>query len=236
MKRWTECWFEWKGVRCEEMGVRLMALPSRPIPAVQGEKFEIPGRDGFLFSHRRAARYGIRLIVSCQTADGFSGDALAAWMQGEGLLRFSDEPNRAYRARVMDEFVRENVFLNFDRQRFDIGFECQPHRYLYPSPEVITLTEKGAIVNPGTAQSLPRITIEGTGDMLVWIGGRMLDIQGGSVVVDSEMQDCFEADGVTLANNRVTMDDFPVIPAGECAVSWTGEVERVTVEGRWRYL
>ncbi len=234
MKRLTEAWFEFDGVRCDDMHLRLMAMPKRPIPARQGERFEISGRDGFLWSSRRGARHPITIQVECCTEDGFSADELAAWlMQDEGLLRFSDEPSVVYRACVVKEFLRESVFLRFNKQRFIIPFDCQPRRYLYPAQEPIVLTETGTITNPGALESLPRITVEGSGDMVVYIGEQQIGISDGSVIVDSEMMDCFELDGVSLANMRVTMDEFPTIPAGETAISWTGAVEKVTIEGRW---
>ncbi len=234
MKRLTEAWFEFGGVRCDEKHIRLMAMPKRPIPAHQGEKIEVPGRDGFLWKSNRSARSGMEIAVECSTLEGFSPDELAAWLRGDGLLRFSDEPDRAYRAHVIEEFVRESMFLRFDRQRFTVQFSCQPHRYIYPAADAETLTAPGVIENPGNTWSLPRITVEGSGDMTVYVGAYQIDISGGSVIVDSEMMDCFEPDGITLANHRVTMDEFPrLLPMGN-AVSWTGDVTKVTVEGRWR--
>ena len=40
MKYFDQAWFEFGGVRCEEMHLRLMAMPKRPVPAKQGEKIE----------------------------------------------------------------------------------------------------------------------------------------------------------------------------------------------------
>ena len=235
MNRLTEAWFEFNGIRCDEKHIRMMAMPKRPIAAHQGERLEIPGRDGFLWKDNMA-RGAIEIAVECSTTDGYSADELATWLCGRGWLRFSDEPNRAYKAYVIEEFVRENTFLRFDRQRFTVQFSCQPHRYVYPSAEPSVLTTPDVIYNPGTADSLPRIKIEGSGDMTVYIGAYQIDVSGGSVIIDSEMMDCFNADGITLANSRVTMDEFPrLLPMGN-AVSWNGSVTKVTIEGRWRCI
>lgn len=236
MRRLTEGWFEFGGVRCDDRHARLMAMPKRPIPARRGEAQEVPGMDGDLWKGEKDARLPIVISAECETTDGWSADELAEWLQGSGLLRFSDEPDRAYRARVTAGIPRENRFLSFDRQIFTVRFECQPHRYLYPAAEPTVLIAEGTVYNPGTAKSRPRITIEGSGDMTMAIGGQLIGVAGGSVIIDSELQDCFDPDGVTLANGRVTLDEFPQMLVGANPVSWTGNVTKITIEGRWRYL
>lgn len=234
MKRLTEGWFEFGGVRCESMGVRMMDIPKRTLPAKQGRKLEIDGRSGYLWQRMRRAYKPIPINVECSTMDGFSADALGEWLAEGGLLRFSDEPDRVYRARVTDEFLRSSMFFGFDRQVFTIPFLCQPFRYIYPAAEPETLTGAKIISNPGTAYSEPRITIRGSGDMVVNIGEYMIGVTGAGVIVDSETMDCYELDGVTLANGRVTMDEYPMIPPGGAVISWAGGVTSVTIEGRWR--
>lgn len=236
MRRLTDAWFEFNGVRCDQRHVRLMDIPKRPIPAEQGEMIQIDGRSGFLWKSKRQARNPIVISVECSTLDGWTADELSGWLQGEGLLRFSDEPNWAYRARVCEEFARDSMFFGFDRQVFTVPFDCQPHRYVYPASVVETTTFK-VVSNPGTARSLPRITVEGGGDretMIVYIGDCTIEIVGGGLIIDSEMMECVEFDGVTLAGQRVRMNEFPEIPPGEILVSWSGSVSKVTIEGRWR--
>lgn len=197
---------------------------------------EIDGLSGYLWQSRRNAYKPIKINVECSTLDGFSPDALTEWLAGGGLLRFSDEPDRAYRARVTDEFVRSCMFFGFDREAFAIPFVCQPYRYIYPAVEPVVLTTAKVVSNPGTADSQPRITIEGNGELIAYIGEYMIGATGAGVIVDSETMDCYELDGVTLANSRVTMDEYPVIPPGGAVVSWAGGVTSVTIDGRWRSI
>lgn len=234
MKQLTEAWFEFAGVNCADRHVRIMAMPKRPVPAHQGEKIRINGRDGYLWRSSRGAREDITINVECSTMDGYTADELSGWLQDGGLLRFSDEPDRAYRARVTDEFARESMFLRFDKQRFTVPFSCQPYRYIYPAAEPEVLTAAQVLYNPGTAYSQPRITVEGSGDMIVYVGEYMIAATGAGFIVDSETMDCYELDGVTLANSRVSMDEYPVILPGGAVISWAGGVTKVTIEGRWR--
>ena len=236
MRRLTEAWFEFAGVRSDEIGVRLLAMPKRPQAAEKGERLMIPGRSGYLWMSEAGAREAVELRIECVSDDAYNADAVAEWLSGEGLLVFSDEPNRAYQARVVDEFARESRFLHFDAQRFTVPFLCQPHRYLYPAAASIKLTAKGSVSNPGTAESLPRIKIAGSGNLTVNIGAYQVDVSGGTVIIDSEKMDCFASDGITLANSRVSMDEFPRLAPGANNISWSGNVSSVTIDGRWRYL
>lgn len=236
MKQLPTAWFEFNGTRSDAMHVRLMAMPKRPIAAEQGEQIEIPGRDGYLWSPRRDARAAISLSVDCTTEDGYASQNVSRWLTGSGLLRFSDDPNRTYQARVCDEYARESMFLQFDKQKFTTTFACQPHRYLYPEADTVVLTSAGYAINPCTASSLPRIKVTASGAFSIYIGAFSADVSGGSVIIDSELVDCFAADGVTLANSRVTMDEFPQLLPGGNAISWDGSVTSVEIQGRWRDL
>lgn len=236
MKRLTEAWFEFAGVRCNEIGIRLQSMPKRPVPAKQGQKIEIDGQNGFLWQGIQGAYNPIRIDVECTTTDVFSADVLAGWLAESGLLRFSDEPDRAYDARVIGEFMRESMHFGFDQEKFIIPFECQPLKYVYPAALPLTMTEPGIVNNYGTAFSAPKITIEGTGNIQLIIGDKNIDVTGGGVIIDSDLEDCFEPDGLALANNRVTLEEFPRLQPGKTAISWTGDVNRVIVDGRWRFL
>lgn len=234
MRQYTEAWFEFNGVRCDAVNVRLMDLPKRPIPAKQGEMIKIDGRSGYLWQGKRDAYEPITIEVECSTLDGFTVDMLNDWLTGSGWLRFSDEPDRAYKGRVVGEFLRNAMFFGFDRQVFTIPLECQPFRYIYPESALKMFNKAGVISNPGTAYSEPRITIRGSGELVVYVGEYMIGATGAGFIVDSDTMDCYELDGVTLANGRVTLDEFPVIPPGGAAISWAGGVTSVTIDGRWR--
>lgn len=235
MRRLTEAWFEFNNARSDDMHARLMAMPKRPIAGARGEMIEVPGGDGYLWMGERGARLPIFIDVKFETADGWSADELGEWLQGGGLLRFSDEPDRAYRARIVRAIDRENRFLSFDRQIFTVRFECQPHRYLYPEADPVVLETSKAVRNPGTADSQPRITVNGSGDMRVFVNGQTIGISGGSVIIDTQLKNCFAIDGVAMANHRVTMDEYPVLKPGFNQIGLYGPTS-VIVDGRWRYI
>lgn len=237
MKRLTEAWFEFDGVKSSDRGVILRAMPRRPLPAERGQRVTVPGRSGFIWISENGAYDAIKISAECESTAGYSPDTAATWLMGRsGLLRFSDEPDRAYRARCIASFARENKFLSFDTQIFTVEFDCQPYRYIYPAPPAVTLTAAGSITNEGTVESLPRIAVTAAGGCSVTVNGYEIEIAGGSTVIDSELEDCFEPDGVTLANSRVTMSAFPRLGSGANAISWTGSVSSISIERRSRSL
>jgi phage-related protein len=58
----------------------------------------------------------------------------------------------------------------------------------------------------------------------------------GGIIVDSELCDCFTADGLMLANNLATLDEFPTLKAGANTIAWAGAVTKVVITPRWRDL
>lgn len=238
MNRLTEAWFEFDGVMSTDKGLILRAMPKRPIPAERGEQITVPGRSGFLWIGENGARETIQIGADCESAAGYSPETVNTWLLGKtALLRFSDDPDYAYRARCIEAFARENKFASFDTQVFTVVFDAQPYRYVYPAPSTVTITASGGtLVNAGTVDSLPRVTVTATGEYSVTVNGCEIDVTGGSVIIDSELMDCFDADGVTPANSRVALGDFPRLSPGTNSVTWTGSVTSVAIERRSRSL
>ena len=61
----------------------------------------------------------------------------------------------------------------------------------------IPLTSSPATVsNPGTYESAPRLTIEGTGTAVLTIGTQIVEVDdlGGGIILDSELGECFDLD------------------------------------------
>ncbi len=230
------CSFSFCGRDAAQLGLRLTALPARPLPAQKGRSYSVPGRGGSLWLPDDA-RESVTISVQAETLPSFDPAACAAALAGEGWLVFSDEPDRAYRARCVEAVARESALLRFDRQKLVIPFLCQPWRYHLPEAGDITLSASGGFVqNPGTAPSRPRLRVYGSGDCSATVNGARMEFSAvsGSVVVDSETLDVFAADGLTLANASAVLDEFPTLAPGANAVTWGGGVTRVVVTPRWR--
>jgi len=235
MKRNGEAWFSFGGVRCVEMGLRMEKTPVISSAARRGERAQVPGRDGGIWLDGGGYE-DVRIKVECLSTEGFDEENARKWLGGAGLLVFSDAQDRAYRARADEGASFSAVREGYDGKRVQAEFVCEPFRYAWPEEQDAVLTAAGEVDNPGNVQSLPRIEVEADGDFALMVNGQLMEVKGGSVVIDSELRDCLSPDGLLLANERVTLTEFPQLRPGANAVSWTGNVTKVTIARRVRYL
>lgn len=233
----SNMWFEFAGHRCTEYDVRMISMPTRPHPARKGDLIDVPGRDGKLFIDGDAYD---RILVTLRVIAVGDMDAVNGWLTGSGLLRFGDMPNRAYHATITKEFSMSSRIARLRGQEFTITFDCDPFRYVYPESSALTVTTSGEMItNPGTAYSLPRIKVTGSGDFTLVVNGYQIDGYGitGGAIIDCELMDVFDLTGTNVLNSSFAMDEFPRLSAGGNIISWVGDgVTSVEITPRWRYL
>lgn len=239
MKLLKEAWFEFKGIRSDDMGIYLRTMPIRFLPGRNITRKTISGRDGAL-AYGDGSYKDISVRQECDARDETKLSEIAAWLTGSGDLRFSDEPDRVYEASVEKEFSRASIAARFAGQRFTVNFTCAPFKKLYPEESDIVLSAPRAITNPGTAPSLPRVAISGNGDFSLTIGMQTIFFYGieNGIIVDSELMDAISPDGSQLLNNKISGDPFEIQP-GYNFVTWkasSGSITAVKITPRWRYL
>lgn len=231
------------------MGVYLRQMATRFVPGVNIERKKVAGRNG-------ALKYGprtyndVQVRIECDVRDETKLPEVLAWLTGEGRLRFSDEPEYTYDASVEKEYSRSPIMSRYKGQRFTVTWTCHPFRRLYPEAGAIAFSEPGMIENPGTAPSLPLIKIVSSGTFSLTIGMqtvRFTDVDGGGIIIDSELGDALTLDGAQLANDKMDGPLFEIQP-GYNGISWfaggeddegnvlSGSVTQVTITPRWRYI
>lgn len=241
MKRLTEAWFEFKGIKSTDMGVQLRAMPTRFIPARNYTRKPVGGRDGKL--RFGDGKYGdAKARIECSVPDAENVTKVLAWLSGSGKLRFSDEPEFVYTGSVEAEYSRASIMTRFEGQRFTVTWVCEPFRKQHTEADPIPFYTSGfGLINPGTAPALPRVEIIGNGDFSLTIGMETMFFTGisGGIIVDSELMDALSLDGKELLNNNISGTPFEIQP-GENTVQWLlGEganIESVTITPRWRYI
>ena len=249
MARSNTSWFEFNGRKSGELGVRVTSAHGFSRGAARGNREEVSGKSGSVWLGDGATDdFDVKL--SCM-APASRLREIAAWLDGAGGLRFSAEPGAMYDARSIKaiEFVRAAPGAD-PLYEFAVTFSCQPFPRVWPEAEPIEIAASGAqLQNPGTAPSLPRIEIAGSGAFSLTIGMQTMFFTGveGGIIVDSELMDALTADGSLLANDKVSGDFFEIQP-GPNAVQWLeggideedegvpGSVERVVITPRWRLL
>lgn len=235
-----DAWFAFNGIRSDDMRVYMLELPTRQSTARDGDRKDVPGVDGGLLivdgSYKR-----VKVSVRVEAGDGADIDAINAWLMGSGDLVFGDEPNRAYRATINSNADRSHTRRRTNRI-WKQTFDCEPHRYLFPAANAIDIVASGTkITNPGTADSLPLILVEGRGDGTLMIGQEtmLLNNMSAPVYIDCEARMAFTGDGTTdsprvMATQHVTGEWIKIAP-GDSYVVLSGGITGVHIVPRWRY-
>ena len=220
----------WNNKKAEDMDIKTISLPDIKLSDERKTETTIPGRDGFLTE-----------------LDGYDGDTkevkadfigtrekalrVAQWLKGEGEVVFGNIPDRYYKARINNMIPISQIIEN-QMYTFPIEFRCQPYGYLLDGKEEITITS-GTILNHNKAdtESLPIITINGTGPCTFTINNRTFNISeiGGSITINSLMKLVYNDKGDKMTGK------FPYLDIGENLITFTGTaITSVNIVPNWR--
>lgn len=230
--------FTFKGKTSTSMGLVVDTYPPIIRAAERIETVTIPGRSGELTLVSGVPAYESYVKeVDCYIAGTADVEAITAWLSGRGDVIFGNEPTYAYEARVVNEVSYDQVLRGRGHRNFVIPFVVQPLKKLVSTEADIVKTTYGPITNPGTAVSRPRLLVQGTGDVSLFIGQYITHITGlnGSIVIDSELGMATNAAGTGNLSHMVS-GDWPLLVPGSNAYNRAGAVTQVTITPRWRWL
>lgn len=228
--------FIYNGVDSRTMGVRVNKYPPIMRPAERIKYVTIPGRAGDLAQKEGKAVYdAYNRGMEISNMKGFDLHAVRAWLRGRGTMIVGNEPDYAYT-------VDLGAQCQFDKMIRGIWggtlqMHTQPFKASADPVKPIVLTTSGATVyNPGDVDAEPLITIDGTGDVTLTVGGKTLAITGISSgwQADSDLKWVLDASGAPKWN--AASGEWGALPPGNSAISWTGSITSVTIAPRWRYL
>lgn len=229
--------FIWNGTSCRAMGIRLQSMPEVIRPEERVNHIVIPGRAGELTQLEGEAVYNsyiqtIPIAVNTETAVR----AAEAWLRGDGYVTFSGQPDLKQRARVINAVTFKKHSRNSDWWDAEVQFYCEPLKEAATTEADIEVTTSGATVtNPGDVDAKPRIEITGSGDITLQMGGNALVLYGvtSGMIVDSDTEWVLK-NGVP--QQGIYTGKFPVLKPGDNTVAFTGNVSKLTITPRWRYL
>lgn len=116
---------------------------------------------------------------------------------------------------------------------FELTFSCKPQRYLTIGETPVEVEDDDTLTNPTLFDSLPKITVTGYGTL--YIGSQRITISDvfPSVVIDSELGDCYY--GINNANSVVAFadNDFPVLKPGDNGISFDETITALEIVPRW---
>ncbi len=229
-------WFEWNGVRCTEYGIHVSEQPPLTLPAERAAFINVPGRSGSLTTLEGEDVYeDLLLTVNCFIQNAERIDEIASYLRGAGKVTFANRQEGFYCGRVVNQIPFEKILRGNPHRSFSVNFRCKPFFYLEDSP-TFTLNRSGTfITNSGSVYSEPIITIYGSGDITLMVGMSIVELEGisGSITLDTPLMEAYSD---TNSLNRCMSGEFPTLVPGANAISWSGNVSKVTVQPNWRTL
>ena len=227
-------WFEFNGVNSADMGIIVKEMPPIPRAERNAQRITIPGRDGHL-TVSDDSYASVQLPITCVISTPNRIADLSEWLSGDGDLILSWEPDKRYKAEAFSPFGYGRMSKQY--REFDMTFIAQPFRY-EATPDTVSLTASGAIVNPGTRWSQPVIDVYGEGTLTIEDSEDTYTLvvaatAGESyVTINSEIEECYY--GTTSRNSKVT-GTFPKLQPGLIDITLGTGITRVDITGNWRW-
>ncbi len=235
----AEPYFVWKNVNSSTMGIIVNTYPDFSKPAERVKEITVPGRAGTLtMTEGDTVLDNVVLTCECTVPPTADLAAITNWLRGTGIVIFGNDATKCYKARLDNQLDFARMVSVQAYREVAIPFTCQPFKYqTTPDADIVKTVSGQTASNPGTVFSLPKIKVEGSGDITITIATQAIQLTGisGGIIIDSEMMDAYDLTATALLNEQM-IGDFPIIPPGNFAISWTGTVTKVTITPRWRWI
>ncbi|MTI71093.1 MAG: phage tail protein [Firmicutes bacterium] len=222
-----------------DYGIVISRRPTLPSPKRRITYINIPGRDSsFRYDDGTYEDLTINLECSIKSNSNLTQkvDEIKDWLfnSGEDDLIFSFQSDKKYIAQVVNAIDFAQILKH--SSKFPIIFNCRPFKYAVQNNEITILNNNTNINNPGTIGSLPIIKLYGTGDIILNIRDLQVELKDitGEIILNSEIQDCYDVN-ITNLNNKMK-GYFPTFKPGQNLVSWSGNVQSITIVPNWRWL
>ena len=237
-------YFEYKGIRSSDMGLRIESKNVFSGPEYEVDFLSIPGRDGDLIAGSGRfpnvqVTYSVFIPAKSISELAAKITAVKAWLYS-GLNSYhtlSDTYDTAFfrhavfsgKLDIEDELNRIGIFT--------ISFSCKPYRYDAAGTESITLATGEVLLNPYPFSSKPILRIEGSGKGMLTIQSEGSNATWSFtaideyIEVDSEQMNFYK--DTEPKNDTVSGDGFPLLYPGENTVSFSGGITAVSVIPRW---
>lgn len=233
-----EAWFRFKGIDSRKMGVIVTAMPETVRAERRMQSVIIAGRNGTLHTDEGVYESYDR-PMKCAMKKRARLDEVAAWLVGSGDMVFSTEPDKVYKVTISNKISIAQMMRTF--QKFQVMMDTQPFKYSVKAFND-TLELEGSITetiihNKGTVYSDPTITVYGSGTVQLAINDAEMLLKNidGHITIDSEMMEVYK-NGENANSKFETTKDFPRFEIGKNRISWTGDVEKIVIEPKWRWL
>lgn len=228
-------YINWKGIDSKTIkGLLIQELSPISKPQMRTSITQIDGKDGDIVEYLGYESY--TKTISIALTRNYNINEIINYFNGDGKLILSNEPDKFYIAQIIDS-IDYNKLINFKTAK--VKFHVQPFKYLVSeTPYILEINDEKSlkVVNKGYEQSKPVITIYGTGTIQLLINGLSvfsIDMDEDFITIDSEQEEAYHE--TTLKNRQMT-GIFPSLKSGENIITWIGNLTKIEVQVKSRWL
>lgn len=223
-----------------DLGLKIIKRPNFSIAQKNINIYEVEGRNGSLIEDLGTYK-DIEISVSFNFVDKVNINEkirqIKNWLIGnikDKKLMLSDDSDVFYKVKYMkiDNIERTLKYLG----RFNVVFVCDPFTYSKVGENtVIIINNNTTIYNYGTYYSEPELKIFGTGDITLSINNENVTLKSiqDYIIINTEMQEAYR-EGQSL-NNKI-YGEFPTLQVGQNNINWLGNITKIEIAPRWRFL
>ncbi len=225
----------WKGIDSNTIpGLLISELPPITKPKMRTSVTEIDGKDGDIIEELGYDAYDKKIKIGLTR--NFIIDEIISYFNGSGDLIMSNEPDKVYKASIIDDVDYERL-VRF--KTATVKFHVQPFKYQNnEKPITLEINEEENIKvnNVGLETSKPTLILYGTGIVDIYVNGLeifKINIDEEYVTIDSENEEAYKEN--FLKNSNMT-GEFPKLNPGENTISWSGNLTKIEIYPKSRWL
>lgn len=230
----VESYFIMDGIHSKDLGIKVIKLPKISRAKERVNKYEIAGRSGSLYEFENTFD-NYQKTVECILLPNANIDNLFNVLRGTKEFIFSNELDKKYKVMISNVIDLDYVLRKY--KSFILQFDTFPFKYSASElADFLEITKATTIYNKGNLKSEPIITIFGRGDINININNKIYSLSNVNekITINSEIMEVYKNN--ENQNNKYTADDFPLLDVGENNISWSGEVVKIEIEPKWRWL
>lgn len=166
-------YFIFNGKKSTDKGIIITKMPPIPKPARRVDKITIPGRSGVLYQEDGSYET-IVIQIQCAIIEDCNISEIASWLNGEGNLILSSNPDVFYKANIINQ-VDYTSIVNLIYE-FPLEIELQPFCYSNENYKKIFTKNENHIFNipNATAKMLPYIKVVANDKITLTINNRTM--------------------------------------------------------------
>lgn len=230
-------YFIFKGINSKDKDIIINKMPSIIKPERKIDLIEVPGRNGTLHIDEEVYKTTV-IQIECTLLKREDLREIMAWLDGEGELILSNEPDKFYKATIINQIDYSGI-VNIIHT-FPLQIELQP--FLYSNEIYIkkynNLSKFNMNIPDATAKMKPIICLTGSGKINLNINNEIITINlddNDNIEINCDLQIAYK--GSQSANNKIlgNLNKINLIP-GINKFDIIGNYQQIEIKYRKTYL